>query len=176
MYEQYFRLRVSPQLMRPLKIIGLPPSYQRVKTREAFDALPSDIVAYFMESAVPEVSGVIEEPSFLVCDPLKTLMQAYLPDLQAKTVQLFAGEPESKTSCRYWLPYIEVVNCLSPQVERYPDGQPKKLILDADAVSGRYCFRVGGILEQRIIVALPVAESILRRCLYGVDLEPVEVT
>lgn len=54
------------------------------------------------------------------------------------------------------------------------DGD-KKLILDADAVSDRYCFRVGGILEQRIIVALPVAESILRRCLYGVDLEPVEV-
>ena len=164
MYEQYFRLRVSPRLMRPLKIIGLPPSYQRVKTREAFDALPSDIVAYFME-----------DPSFLVCDPLKNLMQAYIPELQAKTVQLFAGEPESKTSYRYWLPYIELVNCLSPQVERYPDGQPKKLILDADAVSDRYCFRVGGILEQRIIVALPVAESILRRCLYGVDLEPVEV-
>lgn len=137
--------------------------------------MPSDIVAYFMESAVPEVSGVIEDPSFLVCDPLKNLMQAYIPELQAKTVQLFAGEPESKTSYRYWLPYIELVNCLSPQVERYPDGQPKKLILDADAVSDRYCFRVGGILEQRIIVALPVAESILRRCLYGVDLEPVEV-
>lgn len=175
MYEQYFRLHASPRLMRPLKIIGLPASYQRVRTREAFDALPSDIVAYFMESAVPEISGVIEDPSFLVCDQLKTLMQAYIPDLQAKTVQLFAGEPESKTGYRYWLPYIESVNCLSPQVERYPDGQPKKLILDAEAVSDLYCFRVGGILEQRIIVALPVAESILRRCLYGVNLEPVEV-
>ena len=53
MYEQYFRLRVSPRLMRPLKIIGLPPSYQRVKTREAFDALPSDIGQYSVIYADP---------------------------------------------------------------------------------------------------------------------------
>ena len=49
----------------------------------------------------------------------------------------------------------------------------KRLVLDQKKSWKRSIFRVDGILEQRIIVALPLAESMLRRRMTGVSLLPV---
>ena len=57
--------------------------------------------------------------------------------------------------------------------EKYPDGMIKRLVLDQKKSWKRSIFRVDGILEQRIIVALPLAESMLRRRMTGVSLLPV---
>jgi len=51
----------------------------------------------------------------------------------------------------------------------------KQIVLNQMCLPPEPIFRVGGMLEYRVVVELSVAESILRRSPYGVDLTPVEV-
>ena len=173
--QTYFRLSPSTRLSRPLTIFALPQKYQRVVTWETFDQLDPSVVAYFSAEAREEAAAVLSEPSFLICDELKKLFELYVPGLRAKMIQLFAGEKDSHESYLYWLPYFPPVDCLHEDTERYPDGSVKNIVLDRSKIQKMTIFRVGGIPEYRIVVELSVAESILRRCPYGVDLVPVEV-
>lgn len=175
MKEHFFRLQISDKISRPLEIIGLPSQYKNVAAKRDFDRLNDHIVAYFRGESVPEISGVLSHPSFLICDDLKLLLQVYDPQFQAKAIQLFAGEMERKENYLYWLPYIEPVNCLHHDAEKYPNGMLKQLVLDGGSLPAFPIFRVDGLLENIVVVSLPLAESILRRCFYGIQLDPVEV-
>lgn len=175
MRDQFFRLRISDQISRTLDIIGLPAQYNNVVSKSDFDKLDNNIVAYFRGDAVPEISGVLSHPSFLVCDDMKSLLQLYNPQLQAKAIQLFAGEMESKENYLYWLPYIEPVSCLHNSTEKYTNGMLKRLVLDSRLLPPTSIFRPDGLLEDIVVISLPLAESILRRCFYGIQLDPVEV-
>lgn len=171
----YFKLTMSNRVRRPLSIIALPQKYQRVIQLEAFEQLDQAIVAYFSADAREEVPAILNEPSFLINDELKRLFNLYMPEMKAKMIQLFAGEKDNQESHLYWLPYFEPMKCLHKSTERYPDGSIKNIILDQDFIPETPLFRVGGILEHRIIVEISVAESILRRSPYGIDITPVEV-
>lgn len=171
----YFNLTPSSQLQRPLTIFGLPAQYRRAINKDCFDLLDPAIVAYYSAGLHEERPAVLTDPTFLICDELKRLFTLYLPELQAKIVKLFAGEQDSYESCLYWLAYFPVVDCLHTSAEWYPDGSIKQIILDNNFLPQEPIFRLGGMLEYRVIVELSVAESILRRCPYGVDLIPVEV-
>ena len=173
--QSYFRLSASSRLRRPLSIFGLPEQYQKATEKKVFDQLDQAIVAYFRAEAHEEFSDVLSVPAFLVSDELKKLFTLYVPGLQAKIIQLFAGEADSLESYRYRLPYFPPVSCLHESAERYPDGSVKQIILNQMYLPPEPIFRVGGILEYRIVVELSVAESILRRSPYGIDLAPVEV-
>lgn len=171
----YFSIGPSKQLRRPLTIFGLPSQYRKAVNKARFDLLEPAIVAYYSAEAREEVPAILSDPAFLICDELKRLFTLYLPDLQAKIVKLFAGEKNSRESLLYWLAYFPLADCLHKSVERYPDGSVKQIILDSDTLPEIPIFRLGGMLEYKVVVELSVAESILRRSPYGVDLTPVEV-
>ena len=173
--QSYFRLSASSRLRRPLSIFGLPEQYQKAAEKDVFDHLDQAIVAYFRAEAHEELPAVLSDPSFLISDELKKLFTLYIPDLQAKMIQLFAGELDSLESYRYWLPYFPPAFCLHENVERYPDGSVKQIVLNRMCLPPEPIFRIGGMHEYRVVVELSVAESILRRSPYGVDLTPVEV-
>ena len=173
--HSYFRLSPSSRLRRPLTIFGLPAQYRNATDKDGFDKLDLAIVAYFSEEAREEIPAILGEPTFLISDKLKQLFNLYVPDLEAKMVQLFAGEKDSHKSCLYWLPFFPPVDCLHKSTERYPDGSVKQIVLDNAALPRAPIFRVGGMREYRVVVEPCVAESILRRSPYGVDLTPVEV-
>lgn len=175
MKEQFFRLRTSEKISRSLDIIGLPAQYKNVVDKSDFDKLDDHIVAYFRGESVPEISGVLTQPSFLVCDDLKLLLQVYEPQFQAKAIQLFAGEMDSEENYLYWLPYIKPINCLHSDTEKYSNGMLKHLVLDSKLLPDSPIFRIDGLLEDIVVISLPLAESILRRCFYGIQLDILEV-
>jgi len=176
MENQYFRLCISDKLRHPLEVLGLSSQYRNSIKKEDFDALDGAVVAYFSSESHPEISDVMEAPAFLLSDQLKHIFGLYDPQFQGKIIQLFAGEPECKDNYLYWFPYLPAISCLHPAAEKYPNGMLKKLVLDKTEIPLQsHYFKVAGILEHRVIVSLPLAESILRRCPYGIDLQPVEV-
>lgn len=172
---EYLRLRMSDRVKRPVTIVGLPSRYKKVESQQAFDLLEHAIVAYFSGEARQEFCAVMKEPSFLISDELKKLLCKYDPEFQAKAIQLFAGEQDCHENYLYWLPYFEPVACVHSNTEKYPNGMLKKLVLQKELLPPLPFFCVDGILEYQVIVSLQVAESILRRCPYGISLDPVEV-
>lgn len=173
--HSYFRVSSSSRLRRPLTIFGIPSQYRKATEWDWFDKLDRAIVTYFSAEAHEEIPSVLTDPFFLVSDELKHLFALYIPNLQAKMIQLFAGEKDSRESYQYWIPYFPPVDCLHRSTERYPDGTVKQIMLDRTLLPPEPIFRIGGMREYRVVVELSVAESILRRSPYGVDLTPVEV-
>ena len=68
-----------------------------------------------------------------------------------------------------------MVDCLHESAEKYDNGMLKELVLDKRKLEGFHIFRVAGLLEYKVIITLPVAESLLRRRLYGIGLRKVKV-
>lgn len=171
---RYFELTADHSLSNPIQIQKIDTQiYKNGISKEAFDEVKRLQVAYFDHSEQTEICDVLEEPAFMVSDALRRVFLLYEPAMEFKGVQLFANDMEDNTAPLYWLPYMEPVSCISRESRKYPNGMLEKLVLDRDTPLNRHIFRVADILEYKVIVSLPVAESMIRRQMTGIALEPV---
>lgn len=172
---RYFELSADRDLTNPVQVQKLDTQiYKNGVSKEEFDAIKHLQVAYFAHSEQTEICDVLWEPAFMVSDALRRVFLMYEPDMEFKGVQLFADDLEDNTAPLYWIPYIESVSCLGEESRKYPNGMLEKLVLDRDApAGGRHIFRVADILEYKVIISLPVAESMIRRQMTGTALKPV---
>lgn len=171
---RYFELTADRDLSSPIQVQKLDPQiYKNGVSKEEFDAIRRLQVAYFSHSEQTEICDVLWEPAFMVSDALRRVLLLYEPDMEFKGVQLFADDLEDQTAPLYWVPYIEPVSCLGGESRKYPNGMLDRLVLDRNAPVGcRHIFRVADILEYKVIISLPVAESMIRRQMTGTALKP----
>lgn len=173
---EYFELRQSNKVVNAVKIINLRANaYNYVMADQDFQALDKLKVAYFSGQDSEELCAILTAPTYLVSDQLKTVLKLYDKEMEFKGIQLFPLAEERKLYPLYWVPHFKVVQCLHETAEKYDNGRLKKIVLDKRTLEGISMARVGELLEYKVVVSLPVAESILRRRLYGVQLEKAEV-
>ncbi len=172
---KYFELKADPDLSNPIQIQKIDVQvYKDGISKECFDAIKRLHVAYFDHSEQTEICDALYKPAFMISDALRSVFALYEPKMELKGVQLFANNMDDNTAPLYWMPYIEPVVCLGGESRKYPNGMLEKLVLDRNAsIENRHIFRVAEILEYKIIVSLPVAESILRRQMTGISFEPI---
>lgn len=172
---RYFELAADRDLSNPVQVRRLDTQiYKNGISKEEFDAIRHLQVAYFSHSPQTEICDVLWEPAFMVSDALRRVFLLYEPDMEFRGVQLFADDLEDETAPLYWIPYIEPVSCLGGESRKYPNGMLEKLVLDREAPAGsRHIFRVADILEYKVIISLPAAESMIRRQMTGASFEPV---
>lgn len=171
---EYFELIVDPMISNPIQIQHVDSSiYKNDATREEFDAAPKMTVGYFDNSPQIEIYDLLGQPALLVSDSLKRLFALYDPNMQFKGIRVYANDLEDDESSLYWWPYIPPVACLSDQATKYPTGMLEHLVLDRDALHGEDIFRVSGILENKVVISLSVAESMIRRKMIGFTLKPI---
>ena len=175
MEDKFFLLSQSNKLIRTPELLGLPETYVYKLDKLQFEQLDDLIVAYFYHHKRPEFSAILHQPTYLLADELKLLFSKYDPTFLCKGIQLYAMEEECHEHYLYWVPEFVQVACLHPKAEFYPNGMCKKIILNRAKIPDIPFFQLQETLENRIIVTLPVAESILRRHLYGIRLEEIEV-
>lgn len=172
----YFELRQSPKVENALEIMGLDrEKYCYAMKKADFEALDKLKVAYFSGREFEEICDVLINPTFLISDKLKKVMELYEQESRYKGVQIFPTVEESKQFPLYWVPNFPEVDCFHKDTVILDNGMLKKLVLDAGKVGKHHIFRLPGLLEYKVIVSMPVAESILRRRLYGVELQKIEV-
>lgn len=173
---EYFELCQSKAVENPIVIMKLDKEkYCYAMREEDFAALDKLKVAWFSGREVEELCDILTEPTFLVSDRMKKILQLYEQKLPFKGVQLFATAEESKQYPLYWVPCFPVLDCLHEETKRYDNGMLQRLVLDKRKIQQQPVFRIGGLLEYKVAVSLPVAESILRRRPYGVGLQRIEV-
>lgn len=173
---KYFQLMQGRKLRHAIRLQWLeqqPFSYRI--DEEGFQKLPKLMVAYYVCGKETEIPEVLEHPAFLVSETVRRVFQIYEEEIPFKAIQVYPTIYEKKTAPVYELPFIREAACLHPKSRIAPNGTVEELVLDADKLPGLEIFRVGEILENRIIISLPVAESILRRNPYGVHIEEVRM-
>ena len=173
---KFYRLTLSDHVKMAIKAPGLPyDMYLPNISQELFETMPAGIVAYYRYSDDMEVPDILMEPTLMVSPELKAVLSLYNPEIKAKSVKMFAVEEEISLAPEYWVLCIPELFCLSDEVEILPNGSVEKLILQRNAIGKEDVFKVAGTLENYVIVSTPVVESILRRKLYGVGFQEVEV-
>ena len=173
---EYFELFQSSKVENAIEIVGLDTgAYCYRMEKKDFDELDRLKVAYYSGREYEELCDVLKEPAFLVSDRLKHILEVYDRKTQFKGVKLFSTDEGVKEYPLYWVPFFQETDCLHEKTQKYENGFLKELILDKKKIEGLSVFRIGNILEYKVIVSLPVAESILRRRFYGVELRKSEV-
>lgn len=174
---KYFQMKQGSKLKNVIELRWLkkqPFSYQI--NQEKFEQLAKLQIAYYTCRKEIEIPDVLEHPTFMVSETVKHVMTMYEEETRFKGIQLYPTEYEKKTAPMYWIPCIEEVSCLHDSGRIAPNGTVLELVLDQARLPDLNIFKVGDILENRIIVSLPVTESILRRNPYGVDFEEVKIS
>lgn len=171
---EYFELMVDPSISNPIQIQHVDHSvYKNDVTYEEFDAAPKMTVGYFDNSPQTEIYDLLGQPALLISDNLKRLFALYVPEMPFKGIRVYANDLEDNESPLYWWPYIPPIECLSSQATKYPTGMLEHFILDRNALHGEDIFRVGSILENKVVISLSIAESMIRRKMTGFTLKPI---
>ena len=172
----YFELLPSPKVENPIVLTGLDKEmYCHDMSSKQFTALERLTVAYFSGSEREEPCDILLEPTFMVSDELKRLLSMYDKEIAFKGIQALPTVEECGLYPLYWVPYFSEIACIHKDSIVYDNGMLSSLILDGSKIGKRDIFRLSGSLEYKIIVSMPVAESILRRRFYGVGLKKLEV-
>lgn len=124
---------------------------------------------YIKEKDENEYIDIIETPVLLISDKLKRVLEVYQKEIFFKPVLL--ADVKRMRQDLYWFMIPKTVECLSPQTEFFKDGAVKKLVIDEKKANPHKVFRVGGIFEYIVIVNLDIAENILKRDIYGIELK-----
>lgn len=171
---EYFELMVDPSISNPIQIQHMDHSvYKNDATYEEFDAAPKMTVGYFDNSPQTEIYDLLGQPALLISDNLKRLFALYVPEMPFKGIRVYANDLEDNESPLYWWPYIPPIECLSSQATKYPTGMLEHFILDRNALHGEDIFRVDSILENKVVISLSIAESMIRRKMTGFTLKPI---
>lgn len=172
---EYYRMKMSSVITNYITLEKLDTSvYKPDCSQEEFEQLPKGIVTYYHDTMGLEIPDVLQKPLLLVKENVKDILQMYDEHIKGKPIKVFAYERDVNLAPTYWFLNYEEVDCLSQNIEIYPNGEVKKLILNRNKIGKKDVFRVKGTKECFIIVSLAVAESMLRRKVYGVEFERVE--
>lgn len=175
---EYFILKQSSKLVHPIQILELDEAKYGVSmTHQQFRELDSLGIGYFYYKTECEFPDILCSPTMMVSDMIHKVLEMYDSSISFKAVQLFPDKPEDvkKVSKTYWIYDCVMEHCLHKDAQIMPNGEIKQVILDRKRMKNRDIFRVAGMLDNKLVISLPVAESILRRCPYGVEFEKVIV-
>lgn len=175
---EYFILEQSKAVVNAIKLVMMEPQkYTAEMTHKDFKELESTSVAYAEYERTQEMPDVLKHPTYMISDDLCRVLQMYDDNISFKAVQVFPHRQEyiREASKLYWVYDCISEECMHADTVILPNGAVEELILDKRKIRGRDIFRVRGMMENKIIVSLAVAESLLRRNPYGIRLERVKV-
>jgi hypothetical protein len=171
---EYFILGQDKRITNAVKPIGVSELVAKTgfTTRNwgALDDLPTQV--NIAQKDYQEYVDFIANPLPLISDKLKQLFQKFDPDIFFKPV-LLADQKQIRQNL-YWLMVPQNCDCLSSDSEFHKNLTIKRLIIDSKKASGKWIFKIAGIMEAYIFVNLGVAESMLRRDFKGIEFKNVE--
>ncbi|MBY0023080.1 hypothetical protein J2W97_004624 [Paenibacillus jamilae] len=166
MVDERVKYGVEPASLSPLQVedILTEAEGQQQQDEPLFLAVHTD-----PRTVYPDFLGF---PLPLVSDRMKVLLEKYMPELKWKAAILTDFQQARQEV--YWVLRPPMVDCLSAQTERYPNGTLKRLILRQGEIEPPV-FRIEGLIEPHIYIHLAVAESLLRRSFTGIRVQRVEI-
>lgn len=176
--KEYYLLELSKEVVNPIRV----QMFEREKyipqmTHQHFKDLDELCVAYIEYDKTLEIPDILAQPTYMISDDMMKVFRMYDENISFKAVQVFPNRMDDVQYATklYWVYDCVSEECMHKDTVIYPNGELEELILDRRKVRGRDIFRVRGLQENKVVVSLAVAESILRRKPYGVSLKKVIV-
>lgn len=139
-----------------------------------FEDLKEYSVGYYEKKRETEKPDILMYPVFMVTQEIRDLIRLYDETVEVKGIQLFRLEKKPEPILYYAIRPAEI-DCLHPLARVNPNGTIDHVVLDRQKLPEADIFRLGRVKQDKIVVSLRFAESLLRRKLYGIGLEKVEI-
>lgn len=178
MQMEYFRICQNKKMNNSFSVDGLDTQvYVANPTKEQFQKLPQSMVTYFSYQKDYEISDYLATPTPMLSEGLRKVFAMYEPQMKFKSIQCYADKEEDiyKMAPAFYAYYIERTSCLHKEAVIAPNGGVSQLIVDKNRMNGSDILVIDGIPEKITLVSLAVVESILRRNMFGIDFQEVEI-
>lgn len=176
MQEEYFELRQNHMVENAITIIGIDTASYCYKMQEKdFENLEKVTVAYFVGNGEEELCDLLIAPTLMVSDRMKKVLNLYDKKMEFKGVQLYPLVQECTKYPLYWIPKFCETDCLHESTEFNDNGTMKEPVLDKRKLGKSSIVRVTDSTGFKVIISLPVAESLLRRRMYGIELHKLRI-
>lgn len=167
---KYYELKKDYSVYNRLSLIKDIP-YRADMLQSDFDKSSYLSVNYFKPNEFMQYSDVLTEPTFLVSEAVKKVFEIYDEEIKYKAIQIYSEEPEDNTNFLFFWPYINFLDCLSKK--RKETDLYSKIILSKEKISKRHIFYIKNLPSTKLVISQAVAESMLRRGIYGFDVEEI---
>lgn len=153
-------------------------AFKEISTSETFEVgeefrgkIKKNLVLHMKDTGHTAYAEMLETPFIMVSENLCKVIQMY--DEESEFTNILLASQMGKPALDYKVALIERMDCLHENTEFYKDHSVKKLILDKQKIGDRQIFKIKGISPHYVVVSMNIAESILRRSIYGVRLEEI---
>ncbi len=119
-----------------------------------------------------EYIDYIDRPLLLVSDKMKDILKTYNKKLDFKATTLTNMAKQSQEV--YWFFEPPIVECLGEKTEYLKDNSIKTPVIDISKTEDLSFFQLKNGIQRINVIRLDLAESILRRRLYGFSLIGIE--
>jgi len=110
----------------------------------------------------------MDRPLFLVSDRLKKIIEIYHPDYTYRVTAF--TQLEKRTQKIYWNIDLPIVDCLSEESKIDSHGLVLEAVIDESKIKNKSIFQIKKSIQSLYVIRLDLAESILRRNMYGFTL------
>lgn len=151
--------------------------YRGNLTSEEFKRLPKMLVTYFDYAEDLEIPDYLTLPTPMVSPSLQKVFQMYDDTMEFKGVQSYASQEQHvrKLAPLYFVYQGRTVSCLHEESKTAPNGEVTELVVNQRMIQGMPIVTIADIQEKITLVSLAVAESIVRRNLFGITFEEVRL-
>ena len=119
-------------------------------------------------------TDIVSKPFFLYTEIVKQAVSIYEPQMPHKQIML--ADKKNFLSELYFMPILEIVDCLSDETILDTDGSIIGIVeLNHTKIPDLSIFKLAGISGRSIIVRLDLIESILRRGAKGICLKEATI-
>ncbi len=178
MKMEYLRMCQNKKMNNPFVVEGLDNQiYVANPSREQFQKIPKSMVTYFDYAPDFDVPDYVVSPTPMASSRLRRVLRMYDESIEFKSVQNYTRQEKDalKLAPSYYVYYVEQTECLHEDSVIAPNGAVTDLVLKGSRLRNKDIIVVAGIPEKITIVSLAVAESILRRKMFGIDFQEVKI-
>jgi len=117
---------------------------------------------------------ILSHPYLMLTKEFADLVRLYDETIRFNYVMLY--DKKNKRHMDYYMPQLEVVDCLAKDSEFNRDGSVlRRAVLKRGALRHRVLFQIGNVKNRYIVGSLELVESAFRREVLGLRIREVEL-
>lgn len=138
-----------------------------------YSQLEEDYVLMIESKENVEYSDLIMEPFYMISNMVKYVLTAYEPNLTY--TNLYLVDKKGKTAYEYYIPHLKEYDCLTAKSKmEFQRTQLTYGEMDLSKLGDHSIFYLAGMAKKHLVIREDLAESLLRRGFYGVDLQRLD--
>lgn len=170
---KYYHMYQDKCIVNCVKLRDFPTDESVNFTKEDADKLRESTIIYATDDKNVSYPSLIEAPITMVDQVVQKVIMMYDETIIFKSVAII--NKEENTQRRYKVMLLDRVDCLHELTEYKKDKSLLKIVLDSKKVSSLKIFQIEGTKRRDIIVSMDIVESLLRRQVYGIQFDEIDV-